>query len=115
MCNNVDWFTLKPWNFKANQAYEPAKNLRDKIHCFDIMLMFANYAHGASKLSYSGEWSESRDVCGDSFHALRSPGVSGVEMKIYERSLQALLSSAHSLARSREAHFAYPWACSHAK
>ena len=34
------------------------------------------------------------DVCGDRFHALRRPGVSGVEMKIYERSLQALLSSA---------------------
>ena len=33
-------------------------------------------------------------VCGDSFHAFRSPWVSGVEMKIYERSLQALLSSA---------------------
>ena len=29
----------------ANLAYEPAKNLRDKIHCFDVMLMFAN-AHG---------------------------------------------------------------------
>ena len=57
-----------------------------------------------------------RHVCGDSFHALRSPGVSGVEMKIYERSLQALLSSAPSLARSREAHFAYPnrRACSQA-
>ena len=34
-----------------------------------------------------------RHVYGDSFHALPSPGVSGVEMKIYERSLQALLSS----------------------
>ena len=33
-------------------------------------------------------------VCSDSFHALRSPGVSGEEIKIYERSLQALLSSA---------------------
>ena len=33
-------------------------------------------------------------VCGDNFNALRSPGVSGVEMKIYERWLQALLSSA---------------------
>ena len=39
-------------------------------------------------------FSNLRHVCGDSFHALRSPGVSGVEMKIYERSLQALLSSA---------------------
>ena len=38
-------------------------------------------------------------------------------MKIYERSLQALLSSAPSLARSRKAHFAYPnrRACSQAK
>ena len=34
-----------------------------------------------------------RHVYVDSFHALPSPGVSGVEMKIYERSLQALLSS----------------------
>ena len=48
-----------------------------------------------------------RHVCGDSFHAFRSPRVSGVEMEIYERSLQALLSSAPSLVRSREAHFAY--------
>ena len=31
-------------------------------------------------------------VCGNSFHALRCPAVFGVEMKIYERSLQALLS-----------------------
>ena len=61
-------------------------------------------------------FSNLRHVCGDRFHALRSPWVSGVEMKIYERSLQALLSSAPSLARSREAHFAYPnrRACSQA-
>ena len=39
-------------------------------------------------------FSNLRHVCGDSFHALRSPGVSGVEMKIYERWLQALFSSA---------------------
>ena len=47
-------------------------------------------------LNWTGvcHFSNRRDVCGDSFHALRSPGVSGVEMKIYERSLQALLSSA---------------------
>ena len=32
-----------------------------------------------------------RHVCGDSFHALRCSGTSGVEMKIYEWSLQALL------------------------
>ena len=34
-------------------------------------------------------------VCGNSFHALRCPGVFEVEMKIYERSLQALLSLRH--------------------
>ena len=61
-----------------------------------------------------------RHFCGDSFHALRSPGVSGVEMKICKGWLQALLSSApHSrvlarlallaqIARSREARFACP-------
>ena len=43
------------------------------------------------------------DPCGVVFadmghRTLQSPGVSGVEMKIYERSLQALLSSAPSLA-----------------
>ena len=32
-----------------------------------------------------------RHVCGDGFHALRCFGTSGVEMKIYEWSLQALL------------------------
>ena len=32
-----------------------------------------------------------RHVCGDGFHALRCSGTSGVEMKIYEWSLQALL------------------------
>ena len=51
----------------------------------------------------SCHFSNLRHVCGDCFHALRSPGVSGVEMKIYERSLQALLSSAPRgfAARSR--------------
>ena len=39
-------------------------------------------------------FSNRRYVCGDSFHTLRSPGVTGVEMKIYERSLKALLSLA---------------------
>ena len=34
-------------------------------------------------------------VFGTSFHALRCPAVFGVEMKIYERSLQALLSLPH--------------------
>ena len=33
-----------------------------------------------------------RQVCGDSFHALRCLGISGVEMKIYEWSLQVLPS-----------------------
>ena len=33
--------------------------------------------------------------CGDSFHAFQCPKVSGVERKIYERSLQALLSLPH--------------------
>ena len=37
-------------------------------------------------------FSNLRHVCSDSFHALRCPGVCGVEMKIYEKSLQALLS-----------------------
>ena len=31
-------------------------------------------------------FSNLRHVCSDSFHALRCPGVSGVEMKIYEKS-----------------------------
>ena len=35
-------------------------------------------------------------ICGDIFHTLQCPGVSGVEMKIYERSLQALLSLPHT-------------------
>jgi len=34
-------------------------------------------------------------VCGNSFHALRCPGVFGMEMKIYERSLEAILSLPH--------------------
>ena len=34
-------------------------------------------------------------ICGDSFHTLQSPRVSRKEMKIYERSLQALLSLPH--------------------
>ena len=50
----------------------------DRKHCFQGGCHFSNLRH----------------VCGDSFHALRSPGVSGMEMKIYERSLQALFSSA---------------------
>ena len=53
-------------------------------------------------------FSNRREVCGNRFHALRSPGVSGVEMKICERSLQALLCSVpRSRANSREARFAH--------
>ena len=39
-----------------------------------------------------GNWqtSDKFHVSGDSFNALRFPAVSGVEMKIYGRSLQAL-------------------------
>ena len=48
----------------------------------------------ASERRSGCHFSNLRHVCGDSFHALRSPGISGVEMKIYERWLQALLSSA---------------------
>ena len=51
-------------------------------------------ALGCLNLTGGCHFSNLRYVCGDSFHALQSPGVSGVEMKIYERSLQALLSSA---------------------
>ena len=37
-------------------------------------------------------FSNLRHVCGDSFHALQCPGVSGVKMRVYGKSLQALLS-----------------------
>ena len=45
--NNVwnfhyDWFTATPWNFKINLSYEPVKNPRYNIHCFDVMLIFPN-------------------------------------------------------------------------
>ena len=30
------------WNFKRNLAYEPAKNPRYHIHCFDVTLIFPN-------------------------------------------------------------------------
>ena len=48
VCNNVwnfhyDWFTATPWNFKTNLSYEPVKNLRYNIHCFDVMLIFPKY------------------------------------------------------------------------
>ena len=42
-------------------------------------------------LTGSCHFSNLQYVCGDSFHALQSPGVSRAEMKIYERSMQALL------------------------
>ena len=51
-------------------------------------------ALGCLNLTGGCHFSHLRHICGDSFHALQSPGVSGVEMKISERSLQALLSSA---------------------
>ena len=35
-------FTEIDSHFKTNLAYEPAKDLRYKIHCFNVMLMFAN-------------------------------------------------------------------------
>ena len=31
------------WNFKRNVAYEPAKNPRYHVHCFDVMLIFPNW------------------------------------------------------------------------
>ena len=63
-------------------------------------------AHGYGNLTGAFHFSNRRDVCGDRFHALQSHGVSGLKMKIYERSLQALLSSA---PRSRVlARFASP-------
>ena len=34
------WFTATPWNFKTNLAYEPTKNPRYNIHCFDVTLIF---------------------------------------------------------------------------
>ena len=36
------WFAATPWNFKTNLAYEPTKNPRYNIHCFDVMLIFPN-------------------------------------------------------------------------
>ena len=51
-------------------------------------------ALGYGNLTGAFHFSNRRDVCGDRFHALQSHGVSGLKMKIYERSLQALLSSA---------------------
>ena len=51
-------------------------------------------ALGCLNLTDGCYFSNRRDVCGDRFHALRCSGVSGVEMQIYERSLQAVLSSA---------------------
>ena len=57
---------------------------------------------GCLNLTGGCHFSNLPHICGDSFHALQSPGVSRVEMKIYERSLQALLSLApcsHVLAR----------------
>ena len=33
-------------HFKANLSYEPVKNSRYNIHCFDVMLIFPNtYMH----------------------------------------------------------------------
>ena len=47
---------------------------------------------GCLNLIGSCHFSNLQHVCGDSFNALRCRGVSRVEMKIYEWSLQALLS-----------------------
>ena len=71
----------------------------DLKHCFDavakaIYKWINDFALGCLNLTRDCHFSNLRHLCGDSFHALRSPGVSEVEMKIYERSLQALLSSA---------------------
>ena len=45
-----------------------------------------------SKLDRQLSLSNLQHVFSDSFHALQCPSVSGVEIKIYELSLQALLS-----------------------
>ena len=59
-------------------------------------------ALGCLNLTGGCHFSNLRHVCGDSFHALQSLGVSGVEMKIYERSLQSPFLGP-SLVRSCEA------------
>ena len=51
-------------------------------------------ALGFLNLTGGCHFSNRREVCDDRFHALRTPGVSGVEMKIYGRPLKALLYSA---------------------
>ena len=51
--------------------------------------------HLKENLTGSCHFSNLRHICGDSFHTLQSPRVSREEMKIYERSLQALLSLPH--------------------
>ena len=43
-------------------------------------------ALGCLNMTRGCHFSNLRHVCSDSFHALRCPGVSGVEMKIYEKS-----------------------------
>ena len=52
-----------------------------------------NYAIGCLTLTGACQFSNLRQVSGDNFHALQCLGVSGVEMKFYERRLQALLFS----------------------
>ena len=47
-------------------------------------------ALGCLTLTGACQFSNLRHVCGDNFHALQCTGVSGVEMKFYERRLQAL-------------------------
>ena len=48
---HYDWFTVTLWYFKTNLAYEPAKNPRYNIHCFDVLLIFLNWC-----LPYLPSW-----------------------------------------------------------
>ena len=51
-----------------------------------LMLLQKQFIRALGCLNLTGgcHFSNLRHVCGDSFHALRCLGVSGVEMKIYE-------------------------------
>ena len=84
------WSLMSPWKKKT---YQWLKKLL-WCCCKRDLLLIILCTLGCLNLTGGCHFSNLRHVCGDSFHALQSPGVSGVEMKIYERSLQALLSSA---------------------
>ena len=94
------WSSMSPWKKKNTSVIKNIALMLLQKRSINFKMIIR--ALGCLNLTGGCHFSNLRHVCGDSFHALQSLGVSGVEMKIYERSLQSPFLGP-SLVRSCEA------------